>query len=147
METLFWLGLVGCHRSLSPLYPGSRSTAAGPADSFCLSQHLALADLVLIEVTHAKYNAGHWFDQILLTLLTVLTEVDLPPLSLLSGFAFSHSMLFTNAMLMCISQFLIKIGPLSQTEESPDKRRLSFLAGKPEFSSGEMGTADFISSS
>lgn len=83
METLFWLGLAGCHRSLSPLYPGSRSTAAGPADSFCLSQHLALADLVLIEVTHAKNNAGHWFDQILLTLLTVLTEVDLPPLSLL----------------------------------------------------------------
>lgn len=74
METLFWFGLAGLHRSLPPLHPGSRSAAAGP------TAVTLLADRLLIEVTHAEYKAGRRFDLILLTLLTVFTVVDrLPP--------------------------------------------------------------------
>lgn len=84
METLFWFGLAGCHLSLSPLHPGSQSAAAGPtAITLSLSfsaSCLGRPSLLFIEVTHAKYKAGHWFDLILLTLLTVFTVVDrLPP--------------------------------------------------------------------
>lgn len=85
METLFWVPAVTGHYHHFTLIARAQQQDRQLLGSFCPSQRLALADLLLVEVTHAKFNAGHWFDQILLSLLTVFTEDPPSPQSLVSA--------------------------------------------------------------